>query len=219
MASYCIHSTRWIGKIHSLMRLRYWNRFIMMRFCAVSTRFLCKISASSHNVSFQHYNIVHRFEWATQIKQWQLSCLCVIAIVLGTRFKCELKSIWNIVQYPRTRPLITITRARGLTDDNVANLLSQIDQIILMNENTAILYEIIEHCKEYLHDRDQLHLTCSICLDGLDQTTRTFATSCAHYFHARCFSRYWHTRSDELLAEKQLLSKPDQMQFTQVCLG
>ena len=117
------------------------------------------------------------------------------------------------LQYPQSKPLVSIERARGLSDENIAVLLSQVDQMVTANAHAPVLYDVIQLCRDYLADHDQLHFTCAICFDGFSRSERPFATACVHYFHAHCFGRYWHTRSDELHAQCQSLPRPEQHKF------
>jgi hypothetical protein len=48
------------------------------------------------------------------------------------------------LQYPHTPPDVLVSCARGLTDDNIASLMSQIDQLVAANAATAVLYDIIQ---------------------------------------------------------------------------
>ena len=101
--------------------------------------------------------------------------------------------------YPNSPPRAKVLRARGLVDNEEAELLALVMARAreCAAEGEAALYSMLECAVEEL-TRLNGSGVCPICRDGLfDDGEPCFLSSCYHSFHIECLSHWYHSAAKD----------------------
>ncbi|XP_072024775.1 uncharacterized protein [Amphiura filiformis] len=93
-------------------------------------------------------------------------------------------------QYPDELPDIAIKNPRGISDEQLTNIKSQLQELASEQKGSAMLYELIEVAKEALTHNNTPHGQCVICLEDFKEGEAFTKTACYHHFHCDCLGRY-----------------------------
>lgn len=109
--------------------------------------------------------------------------------------------------YPEeASPRLTLSRSRGLTDDQLNQLSAALSSCIESNQGSSVLYECIELIRSKLSDFDLPHEACAICLTMMTDRHEVIKTNCYHFYHRDCLASYVQKKKVEL-EEKYLEAK------------
>lgn len=101
--------------------------------------------------------------------------------------------------YPESEsPKISLSRARGLTDEDLKDLHESIDTCLANNQGSSVLYECIELIRTKLSLYDTPREPCAICLMSIEDRSETIRTNCDHFYHRLCLAVYVQTKKKEL---------------------
>ena len=114
--------------------------------------------------------------------------------LLCVTFTAELPSTYPDVDSPK----IILSRARGLSDEDLKNLTDSLDDCLQMNRGSCVLYECIELIRSKLSDYELPNEACAICLTSIDNRSETIRTNCAHFYHRTCLAHYVRMKRNEL---------------------
>ncbi|CAF0835575.1 unnamed protein product, partial [Didymodactylos carnosus] len=92
--------------------------------------------------------------------------------------------------YPIESPTVTLSKPRGLTDQQIDKLYEIINNCLKMNENNCVIYECIELIRGHLCQFDMPSEGCSICLSPMHDRKQIIRTQCYHYYHMSCLASY-----------------------------
>jgi len=98
--------------------------------------------------------------------------------------KCSMK-------YPcESRAEVCIAKSAGLTDQTSKQLLSELSEITKehLEDEAICVFQIFDHCSEFITEHNIPETECSICLDLLDESI--IRTDCYHFFHIECLAEY-----------------------------
>lgn len=93
-------------------------------------------------------------------------------------------------EYPDLLPEITIRNPRGLSDEKIAKIEQDLQDMAHENLGSPMLYQLIEVAKEHLTQENVPCCQCTICLYGFAEGDVFTKTPCYHYFHSHCLARY-----------------------------
>lgn len=93
-------------------------------------------------------------------------------------------------EYPDVLPEITIRNPRGLSDEKIAKIEQDLQDMAHENLGSPMLYQLIEVAKEHLTQENVPCCQCTICLYGFAEGDVFTKTPCYHYFHSHCLARY-----------------------------
>lgn len=125
-------------------------------------------------------------------------------------------------QYPHEPPMLELKDTKGLEEEKIAHLLSELQDLADELTFNPMLVAICEAALDRLTDMNQPDGNCCFCMFPLvmeDETSelRPFMKlmSCFHCFHSDCFGRWWRwvlqERSlDNLIAHHGLGSEQDE---------
>lgn len=92
--------------------------------------------------------------------------------------------------YPNDLPEIIIRNPRGLSDEDLERIKSDLHSKASDSKGNAMLFELIELAKEHLTTGNTPRCACAICLYNFSEDDVFTKTDCYHYFHSHCLSRY-----------------------------
>ena len=92
--------------------------------------------------------------------------------------------------YPLSPPLLGVKNPRGLEDDAVATLLSEMAERCEDYKGCPVMFELIEMGREFLTARNVPVVRCIICLNNIQEEDQFMKTECLHFFHKHCLGRY-----------------------------
>uniref|UniRef100_T1J6D0 RING-type domain-containing protein n=1 Tax=Strigamia maritima TaxID=126957 RepID=T1J6D0_STRMM len=92
--------------------------------------------------------------------------------------------------YPRDLPEIMLRNSRGISDDDLKKIDTELRKKAEQQKSSQSLYTLIELAKEHLTAKNTPTGICAICLYGFNPKDVFTKTECYHYFHARCLARY-----------------------------
>lgn len=109
--------------------------------------------------------------------------------------------------YPESDvPKLTLSRFRGLTDDQLSDLYAALASCLELNQGCCVLYECIETIRSKLSEFEVPHEACAICLTSIDNRLDAIRTNCHHFYHRACLASYVQTKKADL-EEKYLEAK------------
>ena len=92
--------------------------------------------------------------------------------------------------YPLSPPLLGVKNPRGLEDDAVESLLSEMAERCEDYIGCPVMFELIEMGREFLTARNVPVVRCIICLNNIQEEDQFMKTECLHFFHKHCLGRY-----------------------------
>jgi len=92
--------------------------------------------------------------------------------------------------YPSSPPLLGVKNPRGLEDDAVESLLSEMAERCEDYKGCPVMFELIEMGREFLTARNVPVVRCIICLNNIQEEDQFMKTECLHFFHKHCLGRY-----------------------------
>nr|XP_022340849.1 uncharacterized protein LOC111135248 isoform X2 [Crassostrea virginica] len=93
-------------------------------------------------------------------------------------------------QYPDEIPIISIKNPRGIGEEEVDRLQKSLVTQARELQGGPMLYDLIELAKESLTEGNIPHCPCTICYEHFHEGEDFTKTTCYHYFHTPCLSRY-----------------------------
>ena len=109
--------------------------------------------------------------------------------------------------YPESEPpKWTLSRFRGLTDEQLTQLYASIASCLSANQGCSVLYECIESIRSKLSEFEVPHEACAICLTLIDNRRDAIRTNCHHFYHRTCLASYVQMKRADL-EEKYLEAK------------
>jgi len=124
--------------------------------------------------------------------------------------------------YPSSSPVLEVKNPRGLEDDAVESLLTEMAERCEDYKGCPIMFELIEMGREFLTTRNVPVVRCIICLNNIHEEDHFMKTECLHFFHKHCLGRYitnaQETYKEQVLeAQKNNSSVKDFKVFCPVC--
>lgn len=117
-------------------------------------------------------------------------------------FDMQLKC--SIADYPQNSEIVSLVlRSAGLTDQTRSQLLSELSQIATegLENQEGVVFQIFDHCSEFITEHNIPETECSICLDLLDEAI--LRTDCYHFFHRECLEDYIKSERQHKLSLQQ----------------
>lgn len=105
-------------------------------------------------------------------------------------------------EYPDVLPDITIRNPRGLSDEKIAKIEQDLQDMAHENLGGPMLYQLIEVAKEHLTQENVPCCQCTICLYGFAEGDVFTKTPCYHYFHSHCLARYIRHALEQIAQEE-----------------
>jgi hypothetical protein len=104
-------------------------------------------------------------------------------------------------------PKITLCRSRGLTDEQLNELNSEISTTLELNLGSCVLYECIELIRSKLSLYEIPTEACAICLTLITDRNVIIKTNCDHFYHKDCLASYVKVKKIELEEKYQEAKK------------
>uniref|UniRef100_A0A2R5LLG1 E3 ubiquitin-protein ligase RNF25 n=1 Tax=Ornithodoros turicata TaxID=34597 RepID=A0A2R5LLG1_9ACAR len=120
----------------------------------------------------------------------------------------RLDLVFNVpARYPETLPDIAIRNPRGLSDEKIEKIRTELQETAESNVGCPMLYQLIEVAKDHLTEENVPCCQCTICLYGFVEGDVFTKTQCYHYFHSHCLARYIRHALDQISKEEEEGSK------------
>ena len=104
-------------------------------------------------------------------------------------------------------PKIILCRSRGLTDEQLNELNSEISTTLELNLGSCVLYECIELIRSKLSLYELPTEACAICLTLITDRNDIIKTNCHHFYHKDCLGSYIKIKKIELEEKYQEAKK------------
>ncbi|CAI5444077.1 unnamed protein product [Caenorhabditis angaria] len=123
--------------------------------------------------------------------------------------------------YPEVEPKIELSMARGISERDFEELKLKVVECVKESLGMPIV-DVFQTCCDFLTDRQHFSdLDCSICISPLSNSP-IIVTSCDHFLHFSCFSKYLHFSKTEIVknlqeAQKYDKDKVDQHFYCPIC--
>ncbi|XP_013194906.1 E3 ubiquitin-protein ligase RNF25 [Amyelois transitella] len=139
------------------------------------------------------------------------------------QFVCVTLEVKLTSKYPDNSPEVTLRNPRGLDDETLANINSQVKKKLKECLGQPVVFELIELIRESLTESNLPSGQCVICLYGFTEGDIFIKTQCYHHFHSHCLAshliagkKYYQEEMDKLPNWQQMQAPPYQ-QTCPVC--
>ncbi|XP_048770535.2 uncharacterized protein LOC125676746 isoform X2 [Ostrea edulis] len=106
------------------------------------------------------------------------------------KYVCITLELQPTQMYPHDIPSIDIKYPRGIGEEEVNRLQTSLMTLATELQGGPMLYDLIELAKESLTEGNVPHCPCTICYEHFHKGEEFTKTTCYHYFHCQCLSRY-----------------------------
>ncbi|XP_075977868.1 E3 ubiquitin-protein ligase RNF25 [Anticarsia gemmatalis] len=142
---------------------------------------------------------------------------------IDQQFVCVTLEVKLTPEYPDTSPVVTLRNPRGLDDELISTINSQIRGKLSDCLGQPVVFELIELIRENLTESNLPSGQCVICLYGFSDGDVFIKTQCYHHFHSHCLAnhliagkKYYKEELDKLPLWQQV-SAPAYQQTCPVC--
>ncbi|XP_053609335.1 E3 ubiquitin-protein ligase RNF25 [Plodia interpunctella] len=136
------------------------------------------------------------------------------------QYVCVTLEVKLTPKYPEDSPDVALRNPRGLDDETLATINSQITKRLKECAGQSIVFELIELIRENLTESNLPSGQCVICLYGFVEGDIFIKTKCYHYFHSHCLAshliageKYYQEELDKLPNWQQVQAPP----YKQTC--
>ncbi|XP_049873770.1 E3 ubiquitin-protein ligase RNF25 isoform X2 [Pectinophora gossypiella] len=139
------------------------------------------------------------------------------------QFVCVTLEVKLTPGYPDTSPEVYLRNPRGLDDEVLAVINSQIKEKLNDCLGQPVVFELIELIRENLTESNLPSGQCVICLYGFAEGDVFIKTQCYHHFHSHCLAnhlisgRKYYDEELEKLPSWQQMQAPAYQQTCPVC--
>ncbi|XP_072163378.1 uncharacterized protein [Diadema setosum] len=92
-------------------------------------------------------------------------------------------------QYPNECPVFKFKNARGMSEEELERILTDLKELSEARRGSEMLYDIIQAAKDSLTENNSPSLPCAICQCPFEADDAFTKTECYHYFHSYCLGR------------------------------
>ncbi|KAL0882957.1 hypothetical protein ABMA27_016450 [Loxostege sticticalis] len=138
------------------------------------------------------------------------------------QFVCVTLEVRLTPGYPDISPEVTLRNPRGLDDEVLKSIYTQIKRKLLDCLGQPVVFELIELIRENLTESNLPSGQCVICLYNFVEGDVFIKTQCYHYFHSYCLAshliagqKYYQEEVDKLPSWQQM--QAPQYQTCPVC--
>ncbi|CAK1580504.1 unnamed protein product [Parnassius mnemosyne] len=133
------------------------------------------------------------------------------------QYVCVTLEVKLTPDYPDSSPEVTLRNPRGLDDQLLSMINSQIKEKLAECLGQPVVFELIELVRENLTERNLPSGQCVICLYDFVEGDKFTKTQCYHYFHSHCLAshliagkKYYQEDLDKLPNWQQMQAPPYQ---------
>ncbi|CAH2048763.1 unnamed protein product, partial [Iphiclides podalirius] len=142
---------------------------------------------------------------------------------IDQQFVCVTLEVRLTSNYPDSSPEVILRNPRGLDDQLLASINSQIKNKLIDCLGQPVVFELIELIREKLTERNLPSGQCVICLFSFVNGDVFIKTECYHHFHSHCLANHliagrknYHEEMEKLPNWQQVQAPPYQ-QTCPVC--
>ncbi|KAG6444561.1 E3 ubiquitin-protein ligase RNF25 [Manduca sexta] len=139
------------------------------------------------------------------------------------QYVCVTLEVMLTPEYPDSSPQVTLRNPRGLSEELLTTIHSQIRNKLKDCLGQPVIFELIELIREYLTQKNLPSGQCVICLYGFTNGDVFIKTQCYHHFHNHCLASHliadkknYQEEFDKLPNWKQM-EEPPYQQTCPVC--
>ncbi|CAG9786888.1 unnamed protein product [Diatraea saccharalis] len=139
------------------------------------------------------------------------------------QFVCITLEVKLTPDYPDSSPEVNLRNPRGLDDQLLSTINSQIKQKLLDCLGQPVVFELIELIRDNLTESNLPSGQCVICLYGFVDGDVFIKTQCYHHFHSHCLANHliagkkYYQEELEKLPNWQQMQAPPYQQTCPVC--
>ncbi|KAM3965096.1 E3 ubiquitin-protein ligase RNF25 [Aphomia sociella] len=139
------------------------------------------------------------------------------------QFVCVTLEVKLTSEYPDSSPEVALRNPRGLDDELLATINSQIRDKLVDCLGQPVVFELIELIRENLTESNLPSGQCVICLYGFAEGDVFIKTQCYHHFHSHCLASHliagkkYYQEELEKLPNWQQMQAPPYQQTCPVC--
>lgn len=142
---------------------------------------------------------------------------------IDQQFVCVTLEVKLTPEYPDSSPIVTLRNPRGLDDELLSNINSQIRGKLIDCLGQPVVFELIELIRDNLTESNLPSGQCVICLYGFTEGDVFIKTQCYHHFHSHCLANHliagkkYYQEELEKIPLWQQVSAPPYQQTCPVC--